>query len=527
MRAARAALLVYGLLNAALYAGLLPLWEGWDEPFHYGCVQEISRHGRLPLLGRAVISREIWDSLDDVPVAEGVRKNIRKGITFGEYFRLPARERLELRRRLDGLDPRLGWEASQSANYEAQQPPLSYLLVAPLDALWASTPLPTRILHLRLACAFAAVLLTAAGILRLAKLLLLPAQCAHAALFVVFSSQMFYAATAHVTNDWLAVPLFTLLMAQAVALYASPRLASAAWLGAILGAALVTKAYFLPAAPVVFAVAVVCVRRGRLRWQHAALAAVLSLAIAAPWYGGNLLDGNLSGMQETASGAPAGDLAHAALRLPWLATLWSTAHSALWTGNNSYMAFSGLTLTLMLALLAALSAIYIGRAFESGFPVGERIVAAGILFEVLGLAYATVVFYWASRGAASTPSPWYWQALWPSGICLLTLGYSRGGRLGRWLALATVWVWTYAIVATYLAKLIPFYAGLSDGRTRLADLPRWYGALFTRSAGALGTVALLPPGLLLGLAGLVGLSAVALAVFVSAGICYSRTTVRG
>src|SRR4029077_20352917 len=115
MRAARAALLVYGLLNAALYAGLLPLWEGWDEPFHYGCVQEISRQGRLPVLGRAVISRESWDSLDYAPVAEGVRKNIRKGITFGAYFRLTAPERSELRRRLEGLDPRTGSEASQSA----------------------------------------------------------------------------------------------------------------------------------------------------------------------------------------------------------------------------------------------------------------------------------------------------------------------------------------------------------------------------------------------------------------------------
>jgi hypothetical protein len=526
MRAARSALLVYGLLNAALYAGLLPLWEGWDEPFHYGCVQEISRQGRLPVLGRAVISREIWDSLDDVPVAEGVRKNIRKGITFGAYFRLTAPERSELRRRLEGLDPRTGSEASQSANYEAQQPPLSYLLVAPLDALWAAAPLPTRILRLRLVCAFLAVLLTAAGILRLANLLLLPAEWAHAALFVVFSSQMFYAATAHITNDWLAVPLFTLLMAQTVALYISPRLASAAWLGAILGAALLTKAYFLPAAPVVFAVAAVCVWRQRLRWQHTALAAVLTLAIAAPWYGGNVLHGNLSGMQETARGAPAGELARAALRLPWLATLWSTSHSALWTGNNSYMAFSGLTLTLMLVLLAAAYAIYIWRGVRSGFPAGERIVAAGILFEVLGLAYATVVFCWASRGAASTPSPWYWQALWPSGICLLTFGCYRGGSLGRWLALATAWVWTYSIAATYLAKLIPYYAGLSDGRTRLADLPHWYGALFTGSAGSLDTVALLPSGLLLGVAGLVVLSAVALAGFVSTGICYSRATGR-
>ena len=29
----RTVLLIYGALNAFLYAGLLPLWEGFDEPF--------------------------------------------------------------------------------------------------------------------------------------------------------------------------------------------------------------------------------------------------------------------------------------------------------------------------------------------------------------------------------------------------------------------------------------------------------------------------------------------------------------
>ena len=521
MRIQRAALLVYGLLNAALYAGLLPLWEGWDEPFHYGCVQKIA-HGHLPVLGQTALSREIWNSLDLVPEAEGVRKNIRKGVTFGEYFRLAPAIRADLRRRLESLDPRTASDPSEAPNYEAQQPPLAYVLLVPLDRLWSTASLPDRILCLRLVCGFAAVLLTAWGTLRLATLLGAPPDFADAALFLVFSTQMFYAATAHITNDWLAVPLFPLLLAQAVTLYRMPRFPSALWLGAVLGIALLVKAYFLPAALLAWGLVAILVRRRKLPVRHAAGAAAVCIAIAAPWYVGNLLRGNLSGMQETAGGAPVGELVHAALRLPWLATLWNTAHSALWTGNNTYLAFSGLTLNLMLLLLGVATGVYFWQYRRAGSPPGERIVLVGMLMQVVGLTYATVVFFWASHGAASTPSPWYWQALWPAAAGLLMLGVSRAGRRGRWIGIAIVGLWTYVIVATYIAKLIPLYAGLSDGRTRLADLPRWYGGLISGSAGTLATTALMQPAAILALALLVGLAASAMA----ARICY-RVGTRG
>jgi len=35
-------LLTYALINAALYSILLPLWEGFDEPFHFGYVQYLA-----------------------------------------------------------------------------------------------------------------------------------------------------------------------------------------------------------------------------------------------------------------------------------------------------------------------------------------------------------------------------------------------------------------------------------------------------------------------------------------------------
>jgi hypothetical protein len=494
----RIGLAAFGLVNAVLYAGLLPLWEGFDEPFHYAYVQQISHRRTIPEPGRSVLSQEVQDSLALVPVAAGVKKNLGGGITFGEYFRLPPARRTELREQLEALDPRLGFQPSAAPNYEAQQAPLAYLLLSPFDALWSGVPLPRRILRLRLVCAIASVLLTLAGIFRLGGVLAMPPPFVSAAAFVVLCSQMFYATTSHVSNDWLAVPLFCLLLAEAIA-------RRPVRFALLLAAAVLVKAYFLALAPL----GIFCFRREKLR---AAAAALIFLCLAGPWYARNLvLRGNFSGMQETAAGAPPRDLLRAALHLPWLRTLWSTAHSALFTGNNSYIAFSALTLSLMLALLAVAVAVYLRHGARKGLPAAERILIAGLLLHTLAVAYSTVVAYWSSHGVAWTPSPWFWQPIWPAAMLLAMLGLSRGGRLVHYVAISIVWLWTYAIAATWLAKFIPFYAGLSDGRTHLADLPHWYSQLIAGSAGALDTVSLLPSRALLLLAAVAVTSAVVLA----------------
>ena len=69
------------------------------------------------------------------------------------------------------------------------------------------------------------------------------------AVYLALSSQVFYAATAHVGNDWLGVPLFTLLIVCAIAVYEHPTTARAALFAAVLAAGLLTKAYFLAARP--------------------------------------------------------------------------------------------------------------------------------------------------------------------------------------------------------------------------------------------------------------------------------------
>src|SRR5204863_8008630 len=93
-------LLAFGALNAILYAELLPLWDGFDEPFHYAYVNRLWHEGRLPVLGRTPLSAEIWESLSLSPGSYLVHRNISEVMPFNDYFALSDAGRAELRRRL-------------------------------------------------------------------------------------------------------------------------------------------------------------------------------------------------------------------------------------------------------------------------------------------------------------------------------------------------------------------------------------------------------------------------------------------
>jgi hypothetical protein len=49
----------FGVLNAVLYSMLLPLWDGFDEPFHYGYVETLAVRRTIPRLGSTPLSEEI------------------------------------------------------------------------------------------------------------------------------------------------------------------------------------------------------------------------------------------------------------------------------------------------------------------------------------------------------------------------------------------------------------------------------------------------------------------------------------
>jgi len=463
-----ALLLAYGACNAALYAGLLPLWDGFDEPFHYSYVEQLARHAELPVEGRATLSQEVWDSLALAPGSYLVKRNIGQVVAFDEYFARPAAERAELRARLQGLDPRTGGARSDMPNYEAHQPPLAYAILAVFDRLWSNAPLLARVLRLRLLCGILSAIAMGLLTLRIAARLGLDDRWAEVAAFLVLSSQMFYAATAHVANDWLAIPLAAALILAAL----TPGAALA--FGIILAAGLLTKAYFLAVLPFA-AYEIYRVRRP---------IALLPLLAAVPWYARNVsLYHDLSGMQETAGrGIPIAAMLHALPHFPWLRSLGATLTHALWSGNNSDTTFSALTIDVMLALLAASAILWLRHRR----PIDTTLIVAAASFAA-GLVYSTLLSYTVTAGVQVSPSPWYVQPLFAPILCLCVAGMARSGRAGIALRIATVTVWTYVICATWLAKLVPLYGGYS-GRTSVANLWRWY----TTSSPDIAQIALMP-----------------------------------
>jgi hypothetical protein len=459
------ALAAYAVLNGMLYACLMPLWEGFDEPFHYAYVQRLATRGGLPISGKTPLSAELWQSLHLAPGSYLVKRNLPFVMTYSEYFALPPADRESLRNRLDTLDTALRHDdVPGTSNYEAQQPPLAYAVLAVTDRLWADVPLPARILRLRLLCAVSAGLLVAFLTLWLAELLGLPAPARYGAAFVVLSSQMLYACVARVANEWLAIPAVVLVLIATVRFQRRPDNSAAVLAGAAMAVALLAKSYSL--SWVVFAACVMLY----VAWRPALVALGIAAVAAGPWYWRNMrLYGDLSGIM-LAKKVGFADALRQLPSIPWPKVAIASARGALWTGNNSFTSFSAGTLHLVLLLMLVAGVMWL----RSPRKKEERLVAAGCLSYVPALIYYCCMIAAYGGEPSITVAPWYLQVLSPPVACLLFLGCARSGRWGRILAGALVLLATYMICATYVLKLIPLYSGYPAASVRLRDLWRWY-----------------------------------------------------
>src|SRR5580704_3518841 len=151
----RLLLIAYALVNAVLYSLLLPLWEGFDEPFHFGYVQRLANGQGWPDARTARLSGEVYASLLLAPASQAVKQNLPQVTSYSEYFSWPAQRRSEVRRRLDTIPSQLRWQPSELPNYEAHQPPLAYVFLALPERLLSSVQLPVRVMTLRIMAAVA------------------------------------------------------------------------------------------------------------------------------------------------------------------------------------------------------------------------------------------------------------------------------------------------------------------------------------------------------------------------------------
>lgn len=519
--AVKSLLVCYGILNAALYASLLPLWEGFDEPFHYSYVEHMAELRSLPQLGKAHLSREVWESLHLAPASEAVRQHLPWVKTFGEYFRSPPDERARVRTALNGLHSSFpsggaGW--SDAANYEAQHPPLAYALLAPAYRLLSPLSLPTRVRTLRLICGILAVCLTAGATFSLATGLGVSGRAQMPLVFITLSSQMFYATTAHVANDWLAVPLVLVVVDRCVALQRQPSVLNMALAMGALVCGLLTKAYLLALVPAVAVAFAGIAISGRASRGAIALVCAVGAACCVPWYARNIaLYGSLAGMQEASGGVKPLDLLRTARRLPWGHALLRSLFEGLWSGNNSFTAFSSGTLWLVSAGLGFGCVVYVVGIARRGWriPAAEQVVLGCIALYGAALMYYVVLSYQVSSGAIVSSCPWYTAPLAPLVLALLFRGFERMPLAEKVVVPWLVWLSAYVILATYWAKLVPLYGGFLEDRTTLAALFRWYTGSTDAIVFNLRTTALVGPGAIAAMLAGVTIAVPALAVAVT------------
>ena len=461
--------LALSLLGIALYSCVLPLWEGWDEPYHYGYVESLAVEQEMPVLGKTTISGEIARSLTLTPLSRFASDLVPGRMPFEQWHLWPNSRRIAMRSQLEQLSPSLRNAPGAPNNYEAQQTPLAYLLLVPLDLALSHLQIVPRILILRGIEGLSAMFLVYLILIRLCRLLEIGDIYQAALLVCALSVQTLWATIGHVGNDAPAVVLTLWFLALLVG--AAPLLL----VSGVLAAGLLTKAYFLAFVPVFVLYAVRVRQQKRATVREVVLSVLIPCLISGPWFLRNqILYQSFSGTQESVGGVTFRKAMGAIPHIRWDLSALSFFRQSLWCGNWSFTSYARGTLTVALVLMLAALVVY---AWQWGkIREGEIWLWLSAAAFLIGLVYQTCVTWVSSHGLATSPEPWYWQGIFLGIWVMLFAGLARLNNLwGRVIASLLTTVFAWIAMTTFLVKLLPYY-GAGINRATLPALRTFWGA---------------------------------------------------
>jgi hypothetical protein len=277
-------------------------------------------------------------------------------------------------------------------------------------------------------------------------------------LATALTAQMLWAAMAHVGNDVLAIPLTVWFLSRLATAVKRISERNVLMLAIALALGLLAKAYFLAFVPVFLALLIFALAKRLLPATTVAAALGIVLVLAGPWYWHNLdLYGSVSGTQQSVAGIGWWQAMHALPHIDWLQSSTDFSHWSLWTGNYSFLSFSRITLDIEIWLLRAALIVYL--VFWRKIQKPELWLWAACGCFALSLIYQTCVTWVESRGLSRFAEPWYAQGVIVCVWALCFLGLSRWRAGGRWIAAGLVLISAWIAGMTYLAKLLPYYAG--------------------------------------------------------------------
>jgi hypothetical protein len=139
------------LSRGLFYSVQQPMWEGYDEWAHFAFIQHIAELRTLPSR-TDLVSPEVQRSLLLVPLSQAAAKVAPGTITHDSFWRLAPEERRRREegvRRLNFTESGTGYPSLPARQYEAQQPPLYYLVLTPPYLMLKRLSLPAQVLALR------------------------------------------------------------------------------------------------------------------------------------------------------------------------------------------------------------------------------------------------------------------------------------------------------------------------------------------------------------------------------------------
>ena len=445
-------LLLAVFLFGVAHVAALPPFEGYDEVAHWSSIQQIADEGRIPVYGRDHLSADV--TRYPGPMASGT------GQPYQAWFAQT--------RDPDGVREGGPRRFSQGAalNWQAQHPPLYYLLMAPVYRVGATLDWRWHMFLLRMASWSVAFAGFAWGAVRTQALLrargvsgvrlLIPAA------WPLFFPE-FFPEFARLTNDALVILLVAgiwSVMLGVIAGGVTRRRAIA--LGVLLAAGLLTKAFFLPiTVSVVGLLMMQAVSRGDKRdFVFACVVIAVCVGPAAGWYVDRLaMTGTLSGgndfvhLQES-GGLVRGLQRHFSVVQYAIGVVRILAQFA-WAGTWSFV-HPGRWMVAPIAVSVLLGGFFYVR--RCGF--GDVAGLAPIFFVVpflVGLLYHLLVMVAASGEGGGTPG-WYLHVLAAPLSMALAMGWRWPKIQGALAAYGTVFgavmvVWQLAFFSGCLDRI--------------------------------------------------------------------------
>ena len=471
------------LIKLIFYASFVPLWEGYDEFAHFAFVQQLADTHELPDLLTARASREVEESLRLTPVPRTIRQWTPGWITYDDFRRLPDLSRQQRERELKEIPRALAREPAPNLRaYEAQQPPLAYLLYSIPYAAFQGAGLLTRAWVVRIAGAAIVSLVIPFGFI-LARRIFGNAAQAVGAVAVVASMPELMMTADHGGNEPLGIVLGTVCVYGLCMLVGDSRrpLRHALFLGCLLGCGLLTKTYFLTMIPAIAGTCAVLMWRtpgARRRIAVQLLVTVVAAtAIAGWWYGYTIrVTGTLTGDQISIAARQSATPVLRAMRgIDWLRTADFALVSHIWLGGWSFLVLrTWMYRTIELILLGGLVG-QVGRGTlwvrRVGNPPGPQsanlaICIAALLSFWAGIAYFALITYLAT-GEAAVLGYYACALVVPEAVCLIA-GISAlvPRRLKRFIAPGLVVCFAAMEVYGTVLCLMPYYAGMTAHTTR-------------------------------------------------------------